>query len=197
MPPKKKSGGNTPAANQPLNQIEVNNNNIYFNNDITSDSVAELCDHLRAMDEKLIAIKANYRIEDEIPIYLHLSSYGGSIYAALAAFDAISSIKTPVYTVIDGYVSSSGTVLSLAGEKRFIKPNAFVYLHELTTIIWGRMTHINVDLHNTEKVMERVIKIYVQKTKFSEEKLRQILKKDSTYNAKSVIEYGIAHEIYK
>lgn len=196
MPRNKKGGNNLPEKPE-IYQIDINNNNIYFNNKITAESVAELCNHLRTMDEKITRMKENYKIEEILPIYLHLSSDGGHILAALSAFDAISLTKNPVYTVIDGYVSSAGTFLSLAGKKCYIKPNAFVYLHELKTVIWGRMTEMNIELGNNEKLMDHVIKIYIKKTKFTEQKLREILKKNSTYNAKSAIEYGIAQEIYK
>mgnify|MGYP003329943299 FL=1 len=99
------------------NSISINFNHIYFNNDITSDTAFELNKELRKVQITIKTISASLNIEPE-PIYLHLTTDGGLIYSAFSVIDCIKSLSVPVHTIIDGFVASAGTLISLAGEKR-------------------------------------------------------------------------------
>jgi len=76
-----------------------------------------------------------------------------------------------VYTVIDGFVASAGTLIALAGEKRYM------LIHELHSGMWGKMTEINDEYCNLKRLMKHIIKIYVNNTNLTKSNLTEILKK--------------------
>ena len=64
-----------------------------------------------------------------IPIYLHINSFGGSLYDAYAALDTIKNLRVPIYSVIEGCAASAGTIISVVCNKRFIGENAHMLIH--------------------------------------------------------------------
>ena len=175
--------------------IYSNFNHIYFNDDITTDSAFELNKELRTVEIKIKTLSSSLGINTE-PIYLHLTTDGGLIYSALSIIDCIKSLSLPVYTVIDGFVASAGTLISLAGEKRFMNKNAYMLIHELRSGIWGKMTELNEEYANLKKLMKHITKIYVKNTNIDKNDIEEILKKDAIWNFKKCIKNGLVDEIY-
>ena len=64
-----------------------------------------------------------------IPIYLHINSFGGSLYDAYAAVDTIKNLRVPIYSVIESCAASAGTIISVVCNKRFIGENAHMLIH--------------------------------------------------------------------
>jgi len=180
----------------PSNNIYSHYNHVYFNNDINMDTAFDLNKELREVEVKIKTLTASMNTPIQ-PIYLHLTTDGGLIYAALSIIDCIESLSIPVYTVIDGFVASAGTLISLAGEKRFMGKNAYMLIHELRGGIWGKMTEIDDEYSNLKKMMTHIIKIYTKKTNIKKKELEQILKKDAIWNFKECVEKGLVEEIYK
>ena len=108
----------------------------------------------------------------------------------------MTSISLPIYTVIEGFVASAGTLISVCGEKRYIGKNAYVLIHELRSGVWGKMSEIEEEMTNIKKIQEHLINIYLEKTKIKRKKLNRILKKDIEWNADEALEFGIVDEIY-
>lgn len=176
--------------------LTTNFNHIYFNNDITNDSAFELNKELRSVDTKIKTLSASLGVEKQ-PIYLHLTTDGGLIYSAFSVIDCIKSLSVPVYTVIDGFVASAGTLISLAGEKRFMCENAYLLIHELRGGVWGKMSEVDEEHMNLKKIMEHLKKIYLDNTKIKKKDLDGILKKDLIWDVNECIEKGLVDEIYK
>lgn len=166
-------------------------NHIYFNDDINNNTSFKLNNALRLMESKLKSLNI-----DNIPIYLHLTTNGGLIHAAFSIIDCMNSISLPIYTVIEGYVASAGTLISVSGEKRYISKNAYVLIHELRSGFWGKMSEMEEEMTNIKKIQEHLINIYLNKTSLKKKKLNRILKKDIEWNAEEAIEFGIVDEIY-
>ena len=171
-------------------------NHIYFNNNITKDTAFELTKVLRNV-ENLINITSITNKSKKVPIYLHLTTDGGLIYSALSIIDCIKSLSVDVYTIVDGFVASAGTLIVLAGKKRFMCENAYMLIHELRGGMWGKMTEIEEEYINLKKIMKHLINIYVENTNLTKSELKEILKKDLIWNINECITNGLIHEQYK
>jgi len=182
--------------NNSNNYINTNFNHIYFNNDITPDSAFELCKELRNVETKIKTLTATLNIEKQ-PIYLHITTDGGVIYSAFSIIDCIKSLSVSVYTIVDGFVASAGTLISLSGEKRYMCENAYMLIHELRGGVWGKMSEIDEEYTNSKKIMEHIKKIYADNTNIRKKELDGILKKDLIWNAEECMEKGLIQEIYK
>ena len=180
----------------PNSYIYSNFNHIYFNNDITPDTAFELNKEIRSVQTKIKTVSASLGIEEQ-PIYLHLTTDGGTIYSALSIIDCIASLTVPLYTVVDGYVASAGTLISIMGEKRYMTKNSYMLVHELRCGYWGKMTSIEEEVSNLKKIMKHITNIYLKKTKIDKKEIKEILKKDINWNIRECIKFGLIDEEYK
>ena len=65
------------------------------------------------------------------PIYLHVNSFGGGVFAAFHAVDVIKQSAIPVHTIVEGATASAGTLMSCVGVKRYIRPHATMLIHQV------------------------------------------------------------------
>jgi ATP-dependent protease ClpP protease subunit len=176
--------------------VSIENNHIYFNSDVTKASIFELCNALHSVSVENITL-ANQLNINPIPIYLHINSNGGSVFAAFTAIDNILSCKVPVYTVIEGASASAATLMSVVGKKRFIRPNSYMLVHELRSACWGRMSEMEDEMKNNKKIMKHIKNIYKKHTQIPEDEMKEILKHDLWWDANKCIEYGLIDELYE
>lgn len=169
-------------------------NNIYFQDDITMESISLLNKELRQMQTKLIELGNAYNI-DPPPIRLHLTTDGGLIHAAFSAIDCIRELKVKVHSICDGYVASAGTLISIVCDKRYIKKNAMMLIHELRSGFWGKMSDIEDEFDNLKKLTSMIKKFYVDHTKMKKNELGEILKHDRNWNANECLQKGLVDEI--
>lgn len=131
------------------------------------------------------------------PLFLHIYSPGGDVHAGLSLYDFIIeySKTIPVHTVVEGVAASAGTIISIAGVKRYITPNSYMLIHQLSTYIGGNFEQIKDEYGNCEKIMKQLKEIYSQKTKLNRAQLTDILKRDVNWNAEDCKKYGLVDEI--
>ena len=169
-------------------------NNIYFNDDISMETVSLLNKEIRNLQNKLLTVSIKMGIEPP-PIKLHLTTYGGSVHAAFSAISCIQSSKVDVHTIIDGYVASAGTLISVCGKKRFIHKHSSMLIHELRSGTWGKMSVLEEEFENLKKMMDKIKTIYVENSKLKKKELDVILKKDSDWYADECLKHGLVDEI--
>lgn len=174
--------------------IEVVENRIYFYSNIDRDKILQLNRHLL---NKGIDLQREAMVQDREPanIYLHIQSYGGSIFAGMAGMDEIIKSIVPVYTMIDGCCASAATFLSICGKKRYINRHAYMLIHQLSSFMWGKYWEFKDEIQNLDKIMNMIKKVYEEYTKIPMKKLEEILKHDLWFDADECKEYGLVDEI--
>jgi ATP-dependent Clp protease protease subunit len=176
--------------------VTVEGNHIYFNSDVTKKSIFDLCQALNSVALDNIVTATQFNIEP-IPIYLHINSNGGSVFAAFTAIDNIMNCKVPVYTIIEGASASAATIMSVVGKKRYIRPNSYMLIHELRSGCWGRMSEMEDEMENNKKLMKRIKKIYKEHTTIPHEEMKEILKHDMWWDAEKCLEMGLVDELWQ
>jgi ATP-dependent protease ClpP protease subunit len=172
-------------------------NHVYFNDDITEDTAFHLNRELLSVKARLTMLAGAYgSLVGTVPIYLHMTTNGGGIHAAFSVVDCIQSLGVPVYTVVDGFVASAGTLITISASRRLIMPNAYMLIHELRSGVWGKMTSIEEEFQNLKKVMDHINTFYQAHTQISKRSLDSLLKKDVIWNAEECMSKGIVDEIY-
>jgi ATP-dependent protease ClpP protease subunit len=129
-------------------------------------------------------------------MFLHITTDGGCISSAFSIIDCMESSRIPVNTVIDGSVSSAGTLISIHGKKRFVCKNSYVLIHELRSGCWGKLAYIDDTYKNCIKIQEHINMFYLTKTKINKKMLKDLLIKDLQFNANECINMGVADSIY-
>jgi ATP-dependent Clp endopeptidase proteolytic subunit ClpP len=175
--------------------IRVEMNHIYFYSEVDRDSIRELMEGLREAEAYCLRTKRQMNLK-KVPIYLHINSYGGCIFSALNAIDYIEACNVPVYTIIEGSTASAGTLISVCGKKRFIRPNAHMLIHQLSSECWGKMSEIEDEVSNLKALMVKLKSIYKEHTGIPKNELKRLLKHDLWLNAEQSLEYGLVDELW-
>jgi ATP-dependent Clp endopeptidase proteolytic subunit ClpP len=193
---------NSRIDDEPKNEILVRepaileriDNRIYFYSEIDRVGIMTLNKELRNISSDMI-IQSKTQ-ESELPnIFLHINSYGGNIFAGLAALDEILKCNVPVYTIVDGCCASAATFLSVVGHKRYINKHAFMLIHQLSSAMWGKYEEFKDEQKNLDKLMDTIKGIYNEYTKIPPEEIEGILKRDLWFDADTCLEYGLVDEI--
>lgn len=164
-------------------------NTIYFYSPLTEESALEL-------EKKLIALNTiNIKQDKRTPIHLHIQSFGGSLFHTLYLIDLIQKMETPVYTYVDGFSASAGTLLSVVGKKRFISKHSIMLIHQLSGGFQGKYFEMKDESENLELLMNMILDIYMNTTKLDKKHLIELLHRDLWLNAETCLKYGLVDEI--
>jgi ATP-dependent Clp protease protease subunit len=127
-------------------------NNIWFTGMVTPESSTKLIRELYRM----CLSGAPY-----INFFIH--SPGGDAYSAMAIYDTVQSLPCSVNTIALGEAVSAGTILFMAGERRFITPNSVFRMHQGTFALSDKRYDFAVDeLVNIKKYERKVRKLYIE-----------------------------------
>jgi ATP-dependent Clp protease protease subunit len=135
--------------------------------------------------------------DPEKDIQLYINSPGGAITSALAIYDTMQFIKSPVSSICIGQAASAAAVLLLAGEKgkRFALPNSRVLLHQPSGGVQG--TSMDVEIQTREMVRLRKVlnEIIAKHTGQDIKKIAKDTERDFILSAQEAKEYGIVDEV--
>ena len=175
--------------------ISRDNNHIYFYSEIDRTSIFKLVALIREAEEYCVLTCLKLRIK-EIPIYLHINSSGGYISEAFIAIDVIKQCSVPIYSIIEGATASSGTLISVVCDKRYILPSSYMLIHQLSSQVWGKMHEIKDEYMNLCETTKHIKRIYRKHTNLSKEKLDKLLDHDLWLNPEKAIKYGLVDSIF-
>lgn len=175
--------------------IKRTNNHIYFYSEVTRETIFDLIMHIKDAEEENLITSIKLHIES-IPIFLHINSKGGSVFDAFNAIDVIQSSRMPIHTIIEGATASAGTLISVVGEKRYMTKNAFMLIHQLSSVCWGKMSEIEDEFENLQELTEKIKDIYSENTKIPKKELNKLLQHDLWLNSSKSLKYGLVDELW-
>lgn len=180
--------------------VERVDNHIYFYSEVDMDRGLALIKHIRAADEDLRVERDSRSLPADfphIPIYLHINSDGGELFTGLAIADQLETIKSPIYSIIEGYAASAATFLSVVCTKRFITRKSLFMIHQMSSAHWGTHEAFEDNIKLQNMAMENMIDLYEKHSKLKRDKIEEMLKRDSWMNAKTAIKNGFVDEIFE
>jgi ATP-dependent Clp protease protease subunit len=85
-----------------------------------------------------------------IPVIV--DSYGGDAYGVLGMIASIQASRLPVATIVSSKVMSAGTILFAFGSDgyRYIDPHAQIMLHDISSMTFGKIEDLKVDVEHAE-----------------------------------------------
>lgn len=172
---------------EPELNIQVFENEIYFYEEVSDESILRLNIELR----KLARLKP-------ASITLFINSTGGDVFAGFSALDHIRGSPVPVTTVADGLCCSAATLLLLGGHTRLVKEHSHVLIHQISTesSAWAKFEDLKDEIKNLETLMSKMVDVYRQCTELPEKKLARMMKHDIYLSSDNCIKYGIASGIW-
>lgn len=133
--------------------------------------------------------------EERTPIRLYIVSFGGSINYMWAIIDAILLSETPIYTINMGIAASAAGLIFIAGEKRYMLPNAKVLIHEGSAEIGGDAVKV-IDQTDAYKKMLQKMKDYIlSRTTILKKDLNKKRANDWELDANYCLEHNVCTDI--
>jgi ATP-dependent Clp protease protease subunit len=130
-------------------------------------------------------------------ISLYINSPGGSVYAGLAIYDTMQTIKPDVSTVCMGMAMSMGAVLLAGGAKgkRFTLPNSTVLIHQPLGGAEGQAADIEITAREILRLRGLIYDILVRHTGQTVERIKLDSDRNFYLTAQTAVEYGIVDDI--
>lgn len=181
-----------------INNVHSINNHVYFHSQVNKKSIEMLIDEINKINNRLEILERNKLIDSIIPnpIYLHITSYGGSLLHCFKAVDVIKRSKVPIHTVIEGYAASSGSLMAVSGKKRYMGAYASQLIHQMSSMCHGKYNEIEDDYKNCKMWMDHIVQIYVDNSKMNRQQVIEQLKHDSWWNSDKCLDNGLVDELW-
>jgi len=176
------------------NRIETKSNRIYFYCEVSRGKNLSLNMKLKDLSGDLLDRARNLQV-DPGRIYLHINSYGGSVFAGFSSVDYILKSEVPVTSIIDGCAASAATIMSVTANHRQINKHAYMLIHQLSSGMWGKYQEQKDSMENNDRLMKMIIDIYEEHTKIPKKELNKLLKHDLWWDAETCLKYGLVDEI--
>ncbi|WP_010139167.1 ATP-dependent Clp protease proteolytic subunit [Oceanicola sp. S124] len=130
-------------------------------------------------------------------ISMYINSPGGVVTSGLSIYDTMQYIRPKVSTLVVGQAASMGSLLLAGGAAgmRFALPNSEVMVHQPSGGYQGQATDILIHARHTERLKERLNRIYVKHTGQDYETVVDALERDNFMSAQEAKDWGLIDEI--
>lgn len=141
-------------------------------------------------------------LESENPkkeIAMYINSPGGQVTSALAIYDTMQYIRSPVSTVCMGMAASAGSLILAAGAagQRVALPNARIMVHQPSGGFRGQASDIVRHAEDIVQTKKRLNEIYVHHTGRTYEEVESTLDRDHFMSAEEAKAWGIIDHVYE
>ena len=139
------------------------------------------------------------RIDPSCEITIVFNSPGGSVIDGMALFDYILQLRDAGHKVTTramGYAASMAGILLQAGTVRQMGREAYVLIHEISTVTGGTMGQIEDEVTFLKMIQKRIIDIFASRSKIGREKIERGWKrKDWWLDSTEAMKLGFVDEV--
>jgi len=183
------------SSDKPKHITTINSNEIYFYTNVDNESSVLLNKSITDLGKQLQIAKITFGLEETPHIKLYINSDGGEVFGALSTVDRISKSEVPIHSYVEGLVASAATLISVSCQKRYIRKNSIILIHQIRSWFGGTHENIKDEVHNLDVLSNIIKQIYLKNTKLNEQELNKLLKRDIYLSAEEAVRYGLADKI--
>jgi len=137
--------------------------------------------------------------DSQKPIYIVISTYGGSVDEMFSLYDAIKFVNAPVYTIGIGKIMSAGVLLLTSGEKtkRLIGKNARIMIHPIFGGSLGNVFEQQNELNEMKRMQKQLNECLANETGKSIKEIENLMKSrmDTYLTPEEAINFGIVDNL--
>ncbi len=132
------------------------------------------------------------KLPDADPLTLRLNSPGGSVFDAVAIYNALSRHSGTVTVSIDGIAASAASYIAMAGDEIIMPENAFLMIHDPSGLVMGTASDMRSMADALEKIGASLIKGYTAKSGKAEKEIAKLMAAETWFDAAEAIDMGLA-----
>lgn len=129
------------------------------------------------------------------PIDLRLNSPGGSVFDAVAIYNAIKRHEGPVTVWIDGIAASAASYVAMAGDEIVMPENAFLMIHDPVGLVMGTADDMRAMADALDKVKGSLVQGYAAKSGRDAQEISALMAAETWFDAKDALDLGLASRI--
>lgn len=126
---------------------------------------------------------------------LEINSPGGSVFDALAIFNALKTSGKDITVKVMGIAASAASYIAMVGNKIVMPENSFMMIHNPLNGIYGNAADMREMADILDKIGNSLTATYVARTGQSDAEVRALLAKDSYLSAAECLALGFADEV--
>jgi len=134
-------------------------------------------------------------LPDGVPIDLRLNSPGGSVFDAVAIFNALTRHSGAITVWIDGIAASAASYIAMAGDEIIMPENAFLMMHDPSGVVMGTAADMREMAATMEKIAGSMVRGYAGRSGRSEEEIATLMATETWFDAQDALAAGLATRI--
>jgi ATP-dependent protease ClpP protease subunit len=127
-----------------------------------------------------------------VPIDLRLNSPGGSVFDAVAIFNALTRHSGTVTVWIDGIAASAASYIAMAGDEIVMPENAFLMIHDPSGLVMGTAADMRDMAETLDKIAASMTRGYAARSGKSEEDIAALMAAETWFDAQDALDAGLA-----
>jgi ATP-dependent protease ClpP protease subunit len=138
---------------------------------------------------ELGALPANVAID------LRLNSPGGSVFDAVAIYNALQRHAGPVTVWIDGIAASASSYIAMAGDEIVMPENAFLMIHDPAGLVMGTAADMREMAGTLDKIAGSMTRGYAARSGKPEAEIAALMAAETWFDASDALATGLATRI--
>ena len=137
------------------------------------------------------------KIDDNKPINIDISSYGGEVNEGLAIGPLIKQHKGKTTAIIDSWAYSIASIIACSCDEIEMYSSSMLMIHNALCMAIGNAKELREQADVLDKVTESLKTVYLSKANegLTLEKLTELMDNESWLSANECIEYGLCDRI--
>jgi len=131
-------------------------------------------------------------LPDGVPIDLRLNSPGGSVFDAVAIYNALQRHDGTITVWIDGVAASAASYVAMAGDEIVMPENAFLMIHDPSGLVMGTAADMREMADTMDKIAGAMVRGYAARSGRTEEEIAALMAAETWFDAEAALEAGLA-----
>ena len=135
------------------------------------------------------------KLPGEASLTLRLNSPGGSVFDAVAIYNALKRHAGPVSVWIDGIAASAASYIAMAGDEVVMPENAFLMIHDPSGFAMGTAADMRAMAEALDKIKGSLVAGYVAKSGGAEADIAALMARETWLDAAEALALGFADRL--
>lgn len=128
-------------------------------------------------------------------INMQINSPGGSVFDALAIYNALRGHGSTINVKIMGIAASAASLIAMAGDKIVMPENTFMMVHNPWAFAMGNADELRDFADTLDKIGSSLVTTYTARTGLSEDDVKSLLSAETWMTADEAVGFGFADEV--
>ncbi|WP_420567724.1 head maturation protease, ClpP-related [Thalassovita sp.] len=134
-------------------------------------------------------------LPDDAAIDLRLNSPGGSVFDAVAIYNALKRHAGEITVWIDGIAASAASYIAMAGDTIAMPENAFLMIHNPSGLVMGTAEDMRSTAEALDKVKGSLIQGYAAKSGKADDEIATLMAAETWLDAQDALDLGFIDRI--